>query len=127
MCALAAVLCVLYILMCIGTCSACRVCVWRVARGAANVAHGVRARGLLRALVLHSERHSEMFWNVLTCSHVLKFCEQGKIYQRAFGGQTTKYGKGGQAYRCACAADRTGVCAGGDSCGLLFRGVVCLA
>ena len=22
--------------------------------------------------------------------------------------QTTKYGKGGQAYRCACAADRTG-------------------
>ena len=34
--------------------------------------------------------------------------EHGKIYQRAFGGGTLKYGKGGQAYRCACAADRTG-------------------
>ena len=34
--------------------------------------------------------------------------EQGKIYQRAFGGQSLEYGKGGQAYRCACAADRTG-------------------
>jgi succinate dehydrogenase (ubiquinone) flavoprotein subunit len=28
--------------------------------------------------------------------------------QRAFGGQSLDYGKGGQAYRCACAADRTG-------------------
>jgi succinate dehydrogenase (ubiquinone) flavoprotein subunit len=34
--------------------------------------------------------------------------EDGRIYQRAFGGQSLKYGKGGQAYRCACAADRTG-------------------
>ena len=34
--------------------------------------------------------------------------EAGKIYQRAFGGQSLEYGKGGQAYRCACAADRTG-------------------
>lgn len=34
--------------------------------------------------------------------------EEGKIYQRAFGGQSLKYGKGGQAYRCAAAADRTG-------------------
>jgi succinate dehydrogenase (ubiquinone) flavoprotein subunit len=33
---------------------------------------------------------------------------EGKIYQRAFGGQSLDYGKGGQAYRCACAADRTG-------------------
>jgi len=32
----------------------------------------------------------------------------GKIYQRAFGGQSLDYGKGGQAHRCACAADRTG-------------------
>ena len=31
-----------------------------------------------------------------------------KIYQRAFGGQSLEFGKGGQAYRCACAADRTG-------------------
>ena len=27
----------------------------------------------------------------------------GKIYQRAFGGQSLDYGRGGQAYRCACA------------------------
>ncbi|KAG7090045.1 succinate dehydrogenase flavoprotein subunit [Marasmius oreades] len=32
----------------------------------------------------------------------------GKIYQRAVGGQSLEYGKGGIAYRCACAADRTG-------------------
>ncbi len=34
--------------------------------------------------------------------------EDGKIYQRAFGGQSLDFGKGGQAYRCAYAADRTG-------------------
>jgi succinate dehydrogenase (ubiquinone) flavoprotein subunit len=34
--------------------------------------------------------------------------EDGRIYQRAFGGQSLKYGKGGQAYRCAAVADRTG-------------------
>lgn len=34
--------------------------------------------------------------------------EEGKIYQRAFGGQSYNYGKGGQAHRCACVADRTG-------------------
>ncbi|KAG0571993.1 hypothetical protein KC19_VG059900 [Ceratodon purpureus] len=34
--------------------------------------------------------------------------EDGKIYQRAFGGQSLNFGKGGQAYRCAAAADRTG-------------------
>ncbi|KAM5125136.1 succinate dehydrogenase [ubiquinone] flavoprotein subunit B, mitochondrial [Mantella aurantiaca] len=34
--------------------------------------------------------------------------EGGKIYQRAFGGQSLKYGKGGQAHRCCCVADRTG-------------------
>lgn len=34
--------------------------------------------------------------------------DDGKIYQRAFGGQSIDYGKGGQAYRCAAAADRTG-------------------
>ncbi|KAL6162789.1 succinate dehydrogenase flavoprotein subunit [Exserohilum turcicum] len=33
---------------------------------------------------------------------------KGTIYQRALGGQSLKYGKGGQAYRTACAADRTG-------------------
>jgi len=34
--------------------------------------------------------------------------DDGKIYQRAFGGQSLDFGKGGQAHRCACAADRTG-------------------
>ena len=34
--------------------------------------------------------------------------KDGKIYQRAFGGQSKNYGKGGQAYRCAAVADRTG-------------------
>ncbi|TPX31679.1 succinate dehydrogenase [Synchytrium microbalum] len=34
--------------------------------------------------------------------------EAGKIYQRPLGGQSLKYGKGGQAYRCASVADRTG-------------------
>ncbi|KAG4416614.1 succinate dehydrogenase flavoprotein subunit [Cadophora malorum] len=34
--------------------------------------------------------------------------EEGKIYQRPLGGQSLDYGKGGQAYRTACAADRTG-------------------
>merc|ERR1719362_470125 len=34
--------------------------------------------------------------------------EEGKIYQRAFGGQSLKFGKGGQAHRCCCVADRTG-------------------
>ena len=33
---------------------------------------------------------------------------EGKIYQRTLGGHTTEYGKGGQAYRTACASDRTG-------------------
>lgn len=34
--------------------------------------------------------------------------QDGKIYQRAFGGQSLKYGKGGQAHRCCAVADRTG-------------------
>ncbi|KAI7882930.1 succinate dehydrogenase flavoprotein subunit 1 [Lichtheimia hyalospora FSU 10163] len=34
--------------------------------------------------------------------------QQGKIYQRALGGQSLEYGKGGQAFRCAAVADRTG-------------------
>merc|ERR550537_736342 len=34
--------------------------------------------------------------------------DEGKIYQRAFGGQSLEFGKGGQAFRCAAAADRTG-------------------
>eukprot|EP00211_Chloroparvula_japonica_P004726 CAMPEP_0119118832 /NCGR_PEP_ID=MMETSP1310-20130426/579_1 /TAXON_ID=464262 /ORGANISM="Genus nov. species nov., Strain RCC2339" /LENGTH=612 /DNA_ID=CAMNT_0007108229 /DNA_START=109 /DNA_END=1948 /DNA_ORIENTATION=+ len=34
--------------------------------------------------------------------------EDGKIYQRAFGGQSLHFGEGGQATRCAAASDRTG-------------------
>jgi succinate dehydrogenase (ubiquinone) flavoprotein subunit len=34
--------------------------------------------------------------------------DEGKIYQRAFGGQSTKFGLGEQAHRCCAAADRTG-------------------
>ena len=29
----------------------------------------------------------------------------GKIYQRAFGGQSVDFGKGGQAYRCCAVAE----------------------
>ncbi|EJS43110.1 YJL045W [Saccharomyces arboricola H-6] len=34
--------------------------------------------------------------------------KDGKIYQRAFGGQSKDFGKGGQAYRTCAVADRTG-------------------
>ncbi|KAF5364745.1 hypothetical protein D9758_009303 [Tetrapyrgos nigripes] len=34
--------------------------------------------------------------------------KEGKIYQRPLGGQSLNYGKGGLAYRCCSAADRTG-------------------
>ena len=34
--------------------------------------------------------------------------ESGKIYQRAFGGQSLEFGTGGQAHRACCVADRTG-------------------
>ncbi|KAI6234199.1 Succinate dehydrogenase [Aphelenchoides fujianensis] len=34
--------------------------------------------------------------------------EEGKIYQRAFGGQSNNFGQGGQAHRTCCVADRTG-------------------
>ena len=34
--------------------------------------------------------------------------EEGRIYQRPFGGQSKDYGKGGQATRTCAAADRTG-------------------
>ncbi|KAF2762329.1 succinate dehydrogenase [Pseudovirgaria hyperparasitica] len=33
---------------------------------------------------------------------------EGKIYQRAIGGQSQQFGTGGQAYRTACVSDRTG-------------------
>lgn len=34
--------------------------------------------------------------------------DNGKIYQRAFGGQSLDFGRGGQAHRACCVADRTG-------------------
>jgi succinate dehydrogenase (ubiquinone) flavoprotein subunit len=34
--------------------------------------------------------------------------DNGRIYQRAFGGQSLDYGQGGQAHRACCVADRTG-------------------
>ena len=34
--------------------------------------------------------------------------DDGKIYQRPFGGQSKDFGKGGQAARTCAAADRTG-------------------
>lgn len=34
--------------------------------------------------------------------------DEGRIYQRAFGGQAKEFGKGGQAYRTCAVADRTG-------------------
>ncbi len=34
--------------------------------------------------------------------------EDGLIYQRPLGGQSLRFGEGGQAYRTACVADRTG-------------------
>ena len=34
--------------------------------------------------------------------------ENGRIYQRPFGGQSKDFGKGGQAARTCAAADRTG-------------------
>uniref|UniRef100_A0AC35U3G2 Succinate dehydrogenase [ubiquinone] flavoprotein subunit, mitochondrial n=1 Tax=Rhabditophanes sp. KR3021 TaxID=114890 RepID=A0AC35U3G2_9BILA len=34
--------------------------------------------------------------------------DDGKIYQRAFGGQSNDFGRGGQAHRTCCVADRTG-------------------
>jgi succinate dehydrogenase (ubiquinone) flavoprotein subunit len=41
-------------------------------------------------------------------THLPTLFADGKIYQRAFGGQSTDYGKGPQAFRCACCSDRTG-------------------
>ncbi|KAL2719768.1 hypothetical protein V1477_021262 [Vespula maculifrons] len=42
------------------------------------------------------------------CGMPFSRTSDGKIYQRAFGGQSLKFGKGGQAHRCCCVADRTG-------------------
>ena len=46
---------------------------------------------------------------------------EGKIYQCAFSGQSLKFGKGGQAYRCAAAADRTGHAILHTPCGMALK------
>ncbi|KAL9691261.1 hypothetical protein QQ045_011681 [Rhodiola kirilowii] len=60
---------------------------------------------------LHEEKFDDSPKAVIELEHYgLPFSrtEDGKIYQRAFGGQSLEFGKGGQAYRCVCAADKTG-------------------
>ncbi|EHK96566.1 putative succinate dehydrogenase [Glarea lozoyensis 74030] len=47
--------------------------------------------------------------------------QDGKIYQRALGGQSLDYGKGGQAYRTACAEDRTAHTSTGDGNAMVAR------
>ena len=44
--------------------------------------------------------------------------ENGRIYQRPFGGQSKNYGEGGQAARTCAAADRTGHALGRTLAGL---------
>lgn len=67
-------------------------------------------RALTHPSIPHPKRTPQNQTNQELESYGLPFSrtEDGKIYQRAFGGQSLKFGKGGQAYRCACAADRTG-------------------
>ena len=45
-------------------------------------------------------------WNTWACR--FSRTEEGRIYQRPFGGQSKNYGEGGQAARTCAAADRTG-------------------
>ena len=59
---------------------------------------------LLQKLAMLLINHFFMLTNTILISST----EDGKIYQRAFGGQSLKFGKGGQAHRCAAVADRTG-------------------
>lgn len=70
---------------------------------------------------VHVHWPSTVFYFTCTSSHIslspsqlenygmaFSRLENGGIYQRAFGGQSLKYGKGGQAHRWCCVADRTG-------------------
>ena len=51
----------------------------------------------------------EVMWELESVGLPFSRTPEDKIYQRAFGGQSLKFGKGGHAYRCAAAAaDRTG-------------------
>ncbi|PPR03533.1 hypothetical protein CVT24_007019 [Panaeolus cyanescens] len=73
--------------------------------------HTVAAQGGINA-ALGNMTEDDWRWHMYdTLEHFgvpFSRTKEGKIYQRAFGGQSLKYGKGGQAYRCAAAADRTG-------------------
>ena len=47
-----------------------------------------------------------MSWNITACR--FRRTEEGKIYQRPFGGHTTEFGEGPPVQRTCAAADRTG-------------------
>ena len=53
-----------------------------------------------------SEKLTERFIGLAGCP--FSRTEEGKIYQRSFGGQSLKFGKGGVARRTCAVADRTG-------------------
>ena len=52
--------------------------------------------------------HAENFLKLESFGWPFSRTPEGKIYQRDFVGQSSKFGKDGQAYRCTAAADRTG-------------------
>ena len=64
----------------------------------ARVLRGARVRARDDCIRTTITKHQPNNTNTNTKTHT----------QRAFGGQSLDFGKGGQAYRCACAADRTG-------------------
>ena len=53
-------------------------------------------------------KHLQPFTNSNTTVCLSPATEEGKIYQRAFGGMTTEFGEGPAAQRTCAAADRTG-------------------
>ncbi|XWS33758.1 hypothetical protein CRYUN_Cryun22dG0110800 [Craigia yunnanensis] len=68
--------------------------------------HTVAAQGGINA-ALGNMTEDDWRWHMYDTVKGSDWLEDGKIYQHAFGGQSLDFGKRGQAYRCACAADRT--------------------
>ncbi|MDE3016877.1 MAG: succinate dehydrogenase flavoprotein subunit [Pseudomonadota bacterium] len=60
------------------------------------------------AIALLCERAPEAIVELESMGMPFTRDENGHIYQRAYGGQSTDYGKGGPAYRACAVADRTG-------------------
>ena len=60
------------------------------------------------AIALMCERAPEAILELEAMGMPFTRDETGHIYQRAYGGQSTGYGKGGPAYRACAVADRTG-------------------